>query len=201
MKVLAALGLVVLLTAVAGGCGDSGFSEEELALAKQDAFAQGKEVGYADGLRDGKRQASKKRIAKARDKAFDDGIAFVLGDLQPVPGQDYAIAFAARHRGLSIRDSLPMKPGLAYECPPQSPYCTVSSGTGDVPAASSEPAPADPCDPHYPNVCLDPDATDYDCAGSGDDGPEYVEGPVRILNGDPFDLDGYPPDGLGCDRG
>jgi hypothetical protein len=76
----------------------------------------------------------------------------------------------------------------------------VAVGDSDVPAATSEPAPADPCDPSYPNVCLDPRVVDYDCAGSGEDGPEFVEGPVRILGSDPYDLDGYPRDGLGCAR-
>jgi hypothetical protein len=56
------------------------------------------------------------------------------------------------------------------------------------------------CDPSYPGVCLDPDAVDYDCAGGSGDGPEYVEGPIRVRPPDPFDLD-REGDGWGCERG
>jgi hypothetical protein len=43
--------------------------------------------------------------------------------------------------------------------------------------------------PSYPDVCLDPDAVDYDCAGGSGDGPEYVEGQIRVRAPDPCDLD------------
>jgi hypothetical protein len=61
-------------------------------------------------------------------------------------------------------------------------------------------APARDCDPSYPDVCLDPDAVDYDCAGGSGDGPEYVEGPIRVRPPDPFDLD-REGDGVGCESG
>jgi len=54
------------------------------------------------------------------------------------------------------------------------------------------------CDPSYPDVCLDPDAVDYDCAGGSGNGPEYVEGPIRVRAPDPFDLD-RDGDGWGCE--
>lgn len=56
------------------------------------------------------------------------------------------------------------------------------------------------CDPSYPDVCLDPNAADYDCAGGSGDGPEYVDGPVRVRPPDPFDLD-REGDGWGCEAG
>jgi hypothetical protein len=56
------------------------------------------------------------------------------------------------------------------------------------------------CDPAYPDVCLHQGIGDYDCAGSGN-GPNYVEGPLRVLPPDPFDLDGYDNDGIGCESG
>jgi hypothetical protein len=61
-------------------------------------------------------------------------------------------------------------------------------------------APQPDCDPSYPGVCLDPDAADYDCAGGSGDGPEYVEGPIRVRPPDPFDLD-REGDGWGCESG
>jgi hypothetical protein len=60
--------------------------------------------------------------------------------------------------------------------------------------------PARNCDPSYPDVCLDPNAEDYDCAGGSGNGPRYVEGPIRVRPPDPFDLD-REGDGWGCERG
>jgi beta-lactam-binding protein with PASTA domain len=54
------------------------------------------------------------------------------------------------------------------------------------------------CDPSYPDVCLDPNASDYDCAGGSGNGPRYVEGPIRVRPPDPFDLD-REGDGWGCE--
>ena len=61
-------------------------------------------------------------------------------------------------------------------------------------------APSPDCDPSYPDVCLDPDAEDYDCAGGSGNGPEYVDGPIRVRPPDPFDLD-REGDGWGCEAG
>jgi hypothetical protein len=61
-------------------------------------------------------------------------------------------------------------------------------------------APAGDCDPSYPDVCLDPYAEDYDCVGGSGDGPEYVEGPIRVRQPEPFDLD-REGDGWGCEAG
>jgi beta-lactam-binding protein with PASTA domain len=60
--------------------------------------------------------------------------------------------------------------------------------------------PAPNCDPSYPDVCLDPAVEDYDCANGSGNGPEYVEGPIRVRPPDPFDLDGNG-DGVGCENG
>jgi PASTA domain len=71
------------------------------------------------------------------------------------------------------------------------------------PTTAPPPPPTTPsrsCDPSYPDVCLDPNAVDYDCAGGSGDGPKYVEGPIRVRPPDPFDLDS-DGDGWGCERG
>jgi PASTA domain-containing protein len=57
------------------------------------------------------------------------------------------------------------------------------------------------CDPAYPDVCLHQGIGDYDCAGGSGNGPNYVEGPLRVLPPDPFDLDGNDNDGIGCESG
>jgi hypothetical protein len=46
-----------------------------------------------------------------------------------------------------------------------------------APAAS----PIRNCDPAYPDVCLHQGIGDYDCAGGSGNGPNYVEGPLRVL--------------------
>lgn len=51
------------------------------------------------------------------------------------------------------------------------------------------------------DVCLHQGIGDYDCAGGSGNGPNYVEGPLRVLPPDPFDLDGYDNDGIGCESG
>jgi PASTA domain len=68
------------------------------------------------------------------------------------------------------------------------------------PPPPPSPAPGGGCDPSYPDECLDPSAEDYDCAGGSGNGPEYVEGPLRVRPPDPFGLDA-DGDGWGCESG
>jgi resuscitation-promoting factor RpfB len=53
------------------------------------------------------------------------------------------------------------------------------------------------CDPNYGGACV-PIASDVDCAGGSGDGPAYVQGPVRVIGSDIYDLD-RDGDGIGCD--
>ena len=53
------------------------------------------------------------------------------------------------------------------------------------------------CHPSYSGACLDPNASDYDCAGGEGNGPEYT-GTVTVIGPDEFDLDA-DGDGLGCE--
>jgi len=57
--------------------------------------------------------------------------------------------------------------------------------------------PAPDCHPSY-SGCLRIGIGDYDCAGGSGNGPNYVEGPVRVRGIDPFDLD-RDGDGWGCE--
>ncbi len=54
------------------------------------------------------------------------------------------------------------------------------------------------CDPSYPDVCIPIGAADYDCAGGSGNGPNYIQGPIRVLPPDPYDLD-RDNDGIGCE--
>jgi hypothetical protein len=66
--------------------------------------------------------------------------------------------------------------------------------------AAPPPAPAAPsgnCDSNYTGACV-PIASDVDCAGGSGNGPAYVQGPVRIVGSDIYDLD-RDGDGIACD--
>jgi hypothetical protein len=63
-----------------------------------------------------------------------------------------------------------------------------------VPAAQAE----DGCDPNYADACV-PIASDVDCAGGSGNGPEYVQGPLRVIGTDIYGLD-RDGDGIACDR-
>ena len=66
------------------------------------------------------------------------------------------------------------------------------------PVAAAEPAPeSNGCDSNYADVCV-PIASDVDCAGGSGNGPAYVDGPVRIVGVDVYDLD-RDGDGIACD--
>jgi len=76
-----------------------------------------------------------------------------------------------------------------------------------APVAEAAPVPAAPvplvpqgggCDPNYADACV-PIASDVDCAGGSGDGPSYVQGPVRIVGSDIYDLD-RDGDGIACDK-
>lgn len=54
------------------------------------------------------------------------------------------------------------------------------------------------CDPNYEGYCLDPNASDYDCAGGSGDGPKYVPVTVTVVGTDHYGLDA-DNDGLGCE--
>jgi hypothetical protein len=63
-------------------------------------------------------------------------------------------------------------------------------------APAAPPAPSG-CDPNY-SGCV-PIASDVDCAGGSGNGPAYVQGPVRVIGDDIYELDGKDNDGLGCE--
>lgn len=65
-----------------------------------------------------------------------------------------------------------------------------------APVPFAQPGGGD-CDTNYADACV-PVASDVDCAGGSGDGPAYVQGPVRIVGSDPYDLD-RDGDGIACD--
>jgi hypothetical protein len=65
-----------------------------------------------------------------------------------------------------------------------------------APPAPKKPAPPSGCDPNY-SGCV-PIASDVDCAGGSGNGPAYVQGPVRVVGSDIYDLD-RDGDGTACE--
>jgi hypothetical protein len=66
--------------------------------------------------------------------------------------------------------------------------------------AEASPSPVAPapsnCDSNY-SGCLDPNSSDYDCAGGSGNGPDYT-GTVAVLGSDHYGLDA-DGDGVGCE--
>jgi hypothetical protein len=84
---------------------------------------------------------------------------------------------------------------------PDSKITVVIAKAPPPPPTTAPPPTSAPrnCDPSYPDVCLNPNAEDYDCAGGSGNGPLYVEGPISVRPPDPFGLDA-DDDGVGCER-
>jgi len=78
----------------------------------------------------------------------------------------------------------------------------TANGTREQQVAAPAPLvaqePAGQCDPNYADACV-PIASDVDCAGGSGNGPAYVQGPVRVVGTDIYDLD-RDGDGIGCDK-
>ena len=53
------------------------------------------------------------------------------------------------------------------------------------------------CDENY-DPCV-PIASDVDCAGGPGNGPEYVQGPVKVVGKDIYELD-RDKNGIGCEK-
>ena len=65
-------------------------------------------------------------------------------------------------------------------------------------ASASAPSPQtdSQCDPNY-SGCV-PIASDVDCAGGNGNGPAYVNGPVKVIGKDIYNLDN-DHNGIGCE--
>jgi len=130
--------------------------------------------------------------------------------IELMPGQHYALPLVGEHLsvfGTWVYDAdhgwNEIHPVWAIK------YLDLRSLVRSLPPAvpiydptAPKPAPPPPsssnCDPNYAGQCLDPNASDYDCAGGSGNGPEYVYGTVKVVGVDHFGLDG-DHDGTGCE--
>jgi resuscitation-promoting factor RpfB len=74
---------------------------------------------------------------------------------------------------------------------------TIVVAKAPPPPPPPPPTPTSNCHPSYTGACLDPSASDYDCAGGSGDGPKYT-GFVHVVGYDEYGLDA-DNDGLGCE--
>lgn len=107
------------------------------------------------------------------------------------PSESAATASLATTASAAPVTPLPTEPLTAAPTPP--PTAAPTPRPTPVPVA---PPPAS-CHPSYEGACLNPNASDYDCAGGSGNGPYYT-GPVRVVGPDVFDLD-RDGDGYGCE--
>lgn len=96
-------------------------------------------------------------------------------------------------RGLPAGSATPVRTNPERERVRPSATAAVASEISEG-AAESE---SEECDPNYQGACLDPNASDYDCAGGSGNGPDYT-GEVIVVGEDHFGLDA-DGDGIGCE--
>lgn len=72
-------------------------------------------------------------------------------------------------------------------------YVALKESNNNAPTGT---ASSQGCDPNY-SGCV-PIASDVDCAGGKGNGPEYVQGPIRVIGQDIYQLDD-DDDGKACE--
>jgi micrococcal nuclease len=79
------------------------------------------------------------------------------------------------------------------------PTTTTAPPPTTTQSTSPTSPPAPDCHPSYEGACVPNGVSDVDCAGGSGNGPYYVQGPVRVVGPDVYDLDGNDNDGIGCE--
>lgn len=130
------------------------------------------------------------RLANARQRLADQGLKLRVRYRPTARFVAGTVIAQSRRIGSGVAPSSAITLVIAKSPPP--PPTTQ-------PPPPPPTTPARNCHRSYPGACLDPTASDYDCAGGSGNGPRYVQGPVQVRSPDPFDLDS-DADGLGCER-
>jgi len=129
------------------------------------------------------------RLARAKNSLADRGLTAKVTYRSTARYPAGTVISQSRRTGARVVPDSRITVVVAKEPPPP-------------PTTAPPPPPTSPprnCDPSYPDVCLNPNAEDYDCAGGSGNGPLYVEGPISVSPPDPFGLDA-DGDGVGCER-
>jgi len=129
------------------------------------------------------------RLASARQRLASHGLKLRVRYRPTARFAAGTVISQSRRIGAGVARSSAITLVIAKALPPPPP-------TTQPPPPPTTPSRS--CHPSYEGACLDPTASDYDCAGGSGNGPKYVQGPVKVRPPDPFDLDA-DNDGLGCE--
>jgi resuscitation-promoting factor RpfB len=129
------------------------------------------------------------KLASARQRLASHGLKLRVRYRPTARFAAGTVISQSRRMGVGVARSSAITLVIAKALPPPPP-------TTQPPPPPTTPSRS--CHPSYEGACLDPTASDYDCAGGSGNGPKYVQGPVKVRPPDPFDLDA-DNDGLGCE--
>jgi PASTA domain len=129
------------------------------------------------------------RLGRAKDRLADRGLSAKVTYKSTARYAAGTIISQSRKVGASVLPDTTITLVVAKAPPP--PPSTA-------PPAPPPTAPPRNCHPSYEGECLKVGIGDYDCAGGSGNGPNYVQGTVRVVGPDEFDLD-RDGDGWGCE--
>jgi PASTA domain len=130
------------------------------------------------------------RLARAKASLADQGLTAKITYKATARYRAGTVISQSRTAGADVLPDTPITLVVAKAPPPPPPTAP--------PAPPPTAPPARNCHPSYEGDCLKVGIGDYDCAGGSGNGPNYVQGTVRVVGPDEFDLDG-DGDGLGCE--
>jgi len=128
------------------------------------------------------------RLARAKDSLADRGLTAKVTYKSTARYPAGTVVSQSRQAGAGVLPDTTITLVVAKAPPP--PPSTA-------PPTPPPTAPPQNCHP-YEGECLKVGIGDYDCAGGSGNGPNYVQGTVRVVGPDEFDLD-RDGDGWGCE--
>jgi resuscitation-promoting factor RpfB len=128
-------------------------------------------------------------LARAKESLADRGLTAKITYKSTARYRVGMVISQSRKAGAGVLPDTAITLVVAKAPPPPPPT---------APPAPPPTAPARNCHPSYEGECLKVALGDYDCAGGSGNGPNYVQGTVRVVGPDEFDLD-RDGDGWGCE--
>jgi beta-lactam-binding protein with PASTA domain len=129
------------------------------------------------------------RLARAKDSLAEHGLTATVTYKSTARYAAGTVISQSRKAGAGVLPDTTVTLVVAKAPPPPPPT---------APPAPPPTTPPRNCHPSYQGECLKIGIGDYDCAGGSGNGPNYVQGTVRVVGPDEFDLD-RDGDGLGCE--
>ena len=129
------------------------------------------------------------RLARAKDSLAERGLTAKVTYKSTARHAAGTVISQSRKAGAGVLPDTTVTLVVAKAPPPPPPT---------APPAPPPTTPPRNCHPSYQGECLTVGIGDYDCAGGSGNGPNYVQGTVRVVGPDEFDLD-RDGDGWGCE--